>query len=230
MCGRKTLTRDMQSIIEELAIEEWEDDSYLPSYNIAPTQVTPILLHQEDSRVVKPMKWGLIPSWSKDESIGSKMINARVETLTEKPSFQNLVHQHRCVVIADGYYEWKRTQDGNQPYYISHPDNKLLPMAGLWTTWTNQSGGNLHSYTVITTTPQSAISHIHNRMPVILNPMAIDDWIQCETVSPNQALQTLMPYAKALSYHPVSTLMNSPNQNSKECIRSVQDASTLNLF
>ena len=167
MCGRKTLTRDLQSIIEELAIDEYLDDGFEPSYNIAPTQFSPVLIGKDDSRVLKRMKWGLIPSWSKDDAIGSKMINARSESLLEKPSFQNLVHQHRCVVITDGYFEWKKGNEGSQLFYISHPKKKLLPMAGLWTTWESSSSRMISSYTVITTIPQKAIAHIHNRMPVI---------------------------------------------------------------
>ncbi|HJM33967.1 MAG TPA: SOS response-associated peptidase, partial [Candidatus Marinimicrobia bacterium] len=134
MCGRKTLTRDMQSIIEELAIGEWEDpDNYTPSYNIAPAQFSPILIQENDSRIVRSMKWGLIPSWSKDETVGAKLINARSETLLEKPSFQNLVPRNRCVVISDGYYEWQRRGSATkQPVYIHHPRGRLLPMAGLW--------------------------------------------------------------------------------------------------
>ncbi len=230
MCGRKTLTRDLQSIIEELAIDEYLDDGFEPSYNIAPTQFSPVLIGKDDSRVLKKMKWGLIPNWSKDEAIGSKMINARSESLLEKPSFQNLVHQNRCVVITDGYFEWKKGNEGSQPFYISHPKKKLLPMAGLWTTWESSSSGMISSYTVITTIPQKAITHIHNRMPVILNPIAIDEWIQCEKNTPDIAMANLVPYAGNLSFYPVSTFMNSPKNNSKECIRSTQDSKTLDLF
>ena len=230
MCGRKTLTRDLQSIIEELAIDEYLDDGFEPSYNIAPTQFSPVLIGKDDSRVLKKMKWGLIPNWSKDEAIGSKMINARSESLLEKPSFQNLVHQNRCVVITDGYFEWKKGNEGSQPFYISHPKKKLLPMAGLWTTWESSSSRMISSYTVITTIPQKAIAHIHNRMPVILNPIAIDEWIQCEKNTPDIAMANLVPYAGNLSFYPVSTFMNSPKNNSKECIRSTQDSKTLDLF
>jgi len=230
MCGRKTLTRDMVSIIEELAIDEWDDDDFIPSYNITPSQFSPILLGEANSRIVKKMKWGLIPNWSKNESIGSKMINARSETLTEKPSFQNLIHQKRCVVISDGYFEWKRENNGSIPFYIFHPENKLLPMAGLWTTWESPNKTTTHSYTVITTTPQKELSHIHNRMPVILNPMSIDEWIQCESTSLNQAMANLIPYQKHLSFHPVSTLVNSPKNNLPDCIRSIKDSSTISLF
>ena len=230
MCGRKTLTRDMQSIIDELAIDEWHDDDFHPSFNIAPTQTSPILIGDGNSRIVKSMKWGLIPSWSKDESIGPKMINARSETLTEKPSFQSLINQNRCVVIADGYFEWKRKSDGSQPFYISHPENKLLPMAGLWTTWESTENEIIKSYTVITTAPQKEISHIHNRMPAILNPMAIDEWIHCEKTPSNQAMTNLVSMVKPLAFHPVSSFVNSPKNNTIDCIRSTQDSSTINLF
>ena len=230
MCGRKTLTRDLQSIIEELAIDEYLDDGFEPSYNIAPTQFSPVLIGKDDSRVLKKMKWGLIPNWSKDEAIGSKMINARSESLLEKPSFQNLVHQNRCVVITDGYFEWKKGNEGSQPFYISHPKKKLLPMAGLWTTWESSSSRMISSYTVITTIPQKAIAHIHNRMPVILNPTAIDEWIKCEKNTLDIAMANLVPYSGNLSFYPVSTFMNSPKNNSKECIRSTQDSKTLDLF
>ena len=183
MCGRKTLTRDVQSIIEEMAIEEWQDaDLYTPSFNIAPTQSTPIMIDHM-GRHVKPMKWGLIPNWAKDESIGSKMINARSETLLQKPSFQNLVPQKRCVVITDGYYEWKKASRKSIPYYIHHPSKKLLPMAGLWDMWENHSGKKIFSYTVITTTPTSTIKDIHHRMPVILKSEDINSWLQVHNTS-----------------------------------------------
>ena len=157
MCGRKTLTRDIQSIIEEMAIEEWQDqDLFSPSYNIAPTQFSPIMVDHMGRRV-KPMKWGLIPNWAKDKSIGSKLINARSETLLQKPSFQNLVSGKRCVVLTDGYYEWKRTSSKSIPYYIHHPENKLLPLAGLWDIWKDESDKSIFSYTVITTTPAQEI-------------------------------------------------------------------------
>src|SRR5210317_1256867 len=129
MCGRKTLTKDMQSIIEELAIENWENpDNYIPNYNIAPTQVSPILIYN-NKRIVKPMRWGLIPSWAKDDKFGAKMINARIETLTEKPSYRNLLLGNRCIVIADGYYEWMKIAGQKIPYYIKDPDNRILPLA-----------------------------------------------------------------------------------------------------
>ena len=125
MCGRKTLTKGIKSIIENLTIDEWEDAvNYAPSFNIAPGQLSPVVI-QKEHRIVKSMKWGLVPSWAKDVSVGYKMINARSETLTEKPSYQELVSKHRCVVISDGYYEWKREGKRKIPYYIPNAQELL---------------------------------------------------------------------------------------------------------
>ena len=217
MCGRKTLTEDMQSIIEELAIQEWEDpDNYLPSYNIAPTQTSPILI-DNGIRRVKPMRWGLIPSWSKDMGFGARMINARAETLAEKPSFRNLLPKKRCVVISDGYYEWRKSDSGKQPYYIHHPEGRLLPMAGLWDKWLNQEGKPVLSYTVITTTPQSELAFIHDRMPVILAPESLDKWLQTANNPAQTVLPLLQPYREKLEAYPVSKMVNSPANNSPAC-------------
>ena len=218
MCGRKTLTKDKKTIIEELLIDEWQDDNYEPSFNIAPTQNCPILISMENSRIIKSMKWGLVPNWSKNRSIGSKMINARSETILEKVSFKNLVRTNRCVVISDGYYEWKRYGDGKKPFYIHHPEHKLLLMAGLWTSW-GSSSNLISTYTVITTTPQKKIAHIHNRMPVILELSQIDNWLKPSKGNKISAqLDCLRPFIGKLIYHPVSSFVNSPKNNERDCI------------
>ncbi|MEE8206594.1 MAG: SOS response-associated peptidase [Nitrospinaceae bacterium] len=222
MCGRKTLTRDMQSIIEELAVEDWEDpDNYLPSYNIAPTQTSPVLV-QNGKRIVRPMRWGLIPYWAKDKSIGSKLINARSETITQKPSFQNLVPRRRCLVIADGYYEWKRESNVKQPYYIHSPEGKLLLMAGLWDTWKDAGAGLLHSYTIITKKSDQAIASLHHRMPVIIPHDAAGTWIQTAKHSSYNALKLLGTATVALDAFAVSTAVNSPAYNKPDCIRPLE--------
>ncbi len=219
MCGRKTLTEDMQSIIEELAIQEWEDpDNYAPSFNIAPTQTSPILI-DDGIRRVKPMRWGLIPSWSKDMSFGVRMINARAETLTEKPSFRNLLPKKRCVVISDGYYEWHNTGSDKQPYYIHKSDGGLLPMAGLWDRWLDQDGHPVFSYTIITTTPQPELAFIHDRMPVILAPGNLDKWLQTSHNPANTVTAILQPYGEILNADQVSKIVNSPVNNSPACIK-----------
>ena len=159
MCGRKTLTKDTQAIIEELLIDEWDQkDEYSPSYNIAPTQNSPILIYN-NKRKIEQMRWGLIPSWAKDKAIGAKMINARGETLLEKPSFKNLVISKRCVVITDGYFEWHNIGTVKTPYYFHDPKKNILPMAGLWDEWKSANGELMKTYTVITTTPKPEYAH-----------------------------------------------------------------------
>ena len=230
MCGRKTLTKDIQSIIEEMAIESWDDSElYQLNYNIAPTQTSPVIVDIM-GRHAKIMKWGLIPNWATDASIGSKLINARAETLLEKPSFQHLVPTQRCVILADGYYEWKRSNSRAIPYYICHPEKKILPMAGLWDIWKNISGENLFSYTIITTMSNFDLKEIHHRMPVILDNKNIDPWIKVHNISVANAMSLLEPYKNELKFHQVSTLVNSPRNNQIDCIRSVEDSENLSLF
>ncbi len=230
MCGRKTLTWDMRSIIEELSIEEWEaPEEYAPSYNISPSQKTPIL-RDAGCRSVKQMKWGLIPSWAKDTSMGLKLINARSESLLEKPSFQHLVPSQRCIVLTDGYYEWKQQGRQKIPYYIQSTDKKLLPMAGLWDAWVSTEGETIHSYTVITTSSPNSITHIHHRMPVILPYANLDIWLQHTEYNINQAMETLKPMENGLKNYTVSSLVNSPVNNSAQCIEPKEIARTLDLF
>ncbi len=220
MCGRKTLTKGKIEIIQELLINEWDNAfNWVPSYNIAPTQTTPIIIQGERKRV-KPMRWGLVPSWSKDIKIGAKMINARAETLTDKPSYRHLISSKRCIVISDGYYEWQKTDTGKQPFFIHHPQKKLLPMAGLWDTWQDEGKNVLLSYTVITTTPADSIKFIHHRMPVILNEDTLPLWINPNTIK-QDALNCLIPFNGLLAYYPVSPFVNFPSNNTEECIKPV---------
>jgi putative SOS response-associated peptidase YedK len=219
MCGRKTLTKDMRSIIEELAIEEWENpENYIPNYNIAPTQKSPILI-DNGKRTVRPMRWGLIPSWAKDEKFASKMINARIETLAEKPSYRNLLTQNRCVVITDGYYEWKKEGDKKYPYYIKDPHDNLLPMAGLYDVWKNSEGQIVPTYTVITKASQDEIAEIHGRMPVVLPKNELDIWLRSHNNDTKNALQFANDFKPILEKYPISSLVNSVSNNSPECVR-----------
>lgn len=209
----------MQSIIEELAIQEWEDpDNYAPSYNIAPTQTSPILI-DDGMRRIKPMRWGLISSWSKDMSFGARMINARAETIAEKPSFRGLLPRKRCIVIADGYYEWQKTAAGKQPHFIQRNGGGILPMAGLWDMWINQDWKPVFSYTIITTTPQPDLSFIHDRMPVILGKDKLDHWLKTQEHPPGEVLPLLNPTRDKMAAWPVSTLVNSPANNNPGCQR-----------
>ncbi len=230
MCGRKTLTKDVESIIQEMGIESWRDSgSYQLSYNISPSQSSPVMI-DDMGRHVKMMKWGLIPNWATDASIGSKLINARAETLLEKPSFKNLVSNQRCIVLSDGYFEWKRSNSRAIPYYVYNPNNKILPMAGLWDFWKNNSGENIFSYTIITTQANSNLKDIHHRMPVILDLKQIDPWLKVHNISVADTMSLLVPFQNDLHFHQVSTIVNSPRNNRIDCIRPIENSDNLSLF
>ena len=226
MCGRKTLTKDIASIIREMDIEECEANNHIPNYNIAPTQFSPILIKYNNKRKIKMMKWGLIPNWSKDLSIGSKMINARLETIMEKPSFNNLMYSNRCIVLVDGYYEWDRTT--SQPYYLYHQKKHILPIAGLWTKRQKPNSKSIYSYTVITTSSKNNISPIHNRMPVILHKNNIETWINSKDDNILTTIEKIKEHKPTLKFHPVSKTVNSVKNNSKKCIETIPFKKTIN--
>ena len=227
MCGRKTLSKDITSIIEEMKIEEWKAQSYKPNYNIAPTNFSPVII-KDKIRITKMMRWGLVPSWSKNDKISSKMINARVETILEKPVFSGLVKSNRCIVLADGYYEW--TRQHRQPYYITHSENKILPLAGLWTSWQSSSSNILSTYTVITTSPVNSIDHIHNRMPLILDKNSIEKWIDCNRFAISECLEDISLIKPDLRFYPVSKIVNSSKNNSAQNIKEEKPNHSLNFF
>jgi len=219
MCGRKTLTKGKMEIIEELSIKEWDSSLAIqPNYNVAPTNIMPILLY-DDGRVVRPMRWGLIPSWTKDAAAVPILINARSESLTQKPSFRGLLNANRCIVITDGYYEWRKTTSGKQPFYIHHPQKRLLTMAGLYSQWKDQDGQIRLTYTVITTPASAVLQFIHERMPAILTPPQIDAWIDCDRYDPKTALELLKPSPMPLTTYPVSAFVNSVRNNSAQCLQ-----------
>ncbi|MEJ1931306.1 SOS response-associated peptidase, partial [Nostoc sp. NIES-2111] len=190
-------------------------------YNIAPTQTVVTVLHNADSnkREFQKLRWGLIPSWAKDQSISTKLINARAETIAEKPSFRSAFKQRRCLIVADGFYEWQRKQGKKQPFYFRLKDEQPFGFAGLWEKWTNPEGEEIHSCTIVTTTANELLEPIHDRMPVILAPQDYDLWLDPQEQKP-QALQHLLssyPASEMTSY-PVSTVVNSARHNSAECI------------
>ena len=227
MCGRKTLSKDIASIIKEMDIEEWEAHNYKPNYNIAPTDFSPVIIKDEKKKA-KMMRWGLIPAWSKNEQIGSKMINARLETVLKKPSFSSLVNNRRCIVLADGYYEWAKPN--NQPYYILDEKNKILPLAGLWSSWKDSNSSTLFTYTVLTTTPANNIKNIPNRMPLVLNPRVMEKWLDYNKFTISECLSDIQHEKLHLRFYPVSKIVNSTKNNSIQNIREEKPKVILNLF
>jgi len=221
MCGRFTLTVDADSIQTYFPWLEHVPVQIAPRYNIAPTQ--PIAVVPNDGKnAVDHFVWGLIPFWAKDPSIGSKMINARGETLAEKNSFKNPFKRRRCLILADGFYEWTKVegQKAKQPYLIQLEDKSVFAFAGLWEEWNSPEGSQLRSATIITTDPNPLVARLHNRMPVILHPEDYELWLSTEEQPPErlQPLLTAYPAEEMIAY-PVSTAVNSPGNDSPELIQ-----------
>ena len=228
MCGRKILTMSKKAIIEELMVDEWQVEDYAPSYNIAPAQNSLVLVQEKGSRIVRSMKWGLIPAWSKNELYGSKMINARTETVTTKPSFKNLILKYRCIVLSNGYYEWKQSGGRKVPFFIQNNDGALMLFAGLWTTWSISSKKNF-TYTILTTKAQENISAIHDRMPALIDKSKAEMWINLDNKF-SEVEQELTDTNEMLNYYQVSNFVNKPSNNSVACIYPFKATTDLNLF
>jgi len=219
MCGRFALTvdpADLQDAFPEFAFP----GQLAPRFNIAPTQ--PVLVIPNDGTGKADFfVWGLIPSWAKDPSIGARMINARAETLAEKPSFRAAYRYRRCLILADGFFEWQ-AQVGSKvkvPHYIRLKSGRPFAFAGLWEDWHAADGSQVKSATIITTQPNELIARLHNRMPVILPPDTYARWLEPAPRQPADLQGLLAPYpAEAMSAHPVSTLVNSPANDRPECI------------
>jgi putative SOS response-associated peptidase YedK len=218
MCGRYTLFSRLE-VWEEIHQAQGVPE-LKPRYNIAPTQqVIVIRLNEEGQREKVMMHWGLIPSWAKDPSIGNRMINARAETVAEKPSFRAAFKRRRCLIPANGFYEWKKVGKRKQPYYVRRIDGEPMAFAGLWEHWEGQDGTVVESCTIITTESNSTIRPLHNRMPVILDPEEYNLWLDSE-VSDLETLAPLMrPYPDdKLEAILVSTLVNNPRNDDARCI------------
>lgn len=217
MCGRFTLMIDAEELQAEFGLQE-TPPNHVPRYNIAPSQ--PIAVIKEwPARSMDWMRWGLVPSWAKDPSIGSKMINARSETVQEKPSFRNAFNRRRCLIPADGFYEWKKAsgKGPSTPYFFYASDHKPFAFAGLWEVWQSPDGGELHTCTILTTAANSLVAPVHDRMPVILAGEALSKWLSPTT--PNVWLDLLKPFpAERMAAHTVSSMVNSPFQDRPELI------------
>ncbi|MBS4211196.1 SOS response-associated peptidase [Neobacillus rhizophilus] len=224
MCGRFTLTATIDQILDRFDIQAFlDEENYLPSFNIAPSQLVLAVINDGTSNRMGFLKWGLIPPWAKDISIGHKMINARAETLTEKPSFQKPFQKKRCLIIADSFYEWKRNDDKTKtPMRIKLKDENLFAMAGLWEQWKSTEGKSVFSCSVITTAPNELMMDIHDRMPVILKPEDEHTWLDPSITNTNFLKQFLVPFNKnQMEAYEVSSLVNSPKNNSIDLIQKI---------
>lgn len=222
MCGRYTITIDADSVREDLGIVQMPAD-FTPRFNVAPTQPIAVVA-DADTRAAEWMRWGLIPSWAKDPSIGSKLINARAETVNEKPSFRAAFAKRRCLILADGFYEWQKgagAMGRSQPYYFRREDGKPFAFAGLWEFWKSPEGEPIRSATIITTAANDLVRPVHERMPVMLSGDSLWAWL--EGASESELLALLKPYPpEQMMRFPVSPMVNRPEYDRPDLIAQVQ--------
>ncbi len=217
MCGRYTLATPVERLAEAFGV--WGDLPELSlGYNIAPTQEVAAVLVDSGERRLERLRWGLIPSWAKDPGVGARMINARSETVPEKPSFRSAFRKRRCLIPADGFYEWQKTNNGKQPFYTRMCNGAPFAFAGLWESWRENDEPEVRTCTILTTEPNELLAPVHNRMPVILHPDSYDTWL-----TPDAGEDTLTelfePYpSEAMETYPVSRLVNSPSNDDERCI------------
>jgi putative SOS response-associated peptidase YedK len=224
MCGRYRLSRRKQIVEEHFSSVSGEQD-WKPRYNIAPTQPIPIV-RQNPKKPVREMsllRWGLIPSWAKESSGAAKMINARSETAGTKPAFRDALKSRRCLIPADGFYEWQKTGNAKQPYCFEVADGELFAFAGIWDRWNDPDSNIVETCSILTTSPNAVTSAVHDRMPVILDPDSYDLWLDPGMKDVSTATELLKPYdAQLMRCYPIGTRINRVANDDEECSARVE--------
>ena len=236
MCGRSSLTKTEKELEKRFNSTFYSDDleryNPIPNYNVTPTTMMPVITNLQPNKF-QLYRWGLIPFWTKDIKKIGNTINAKIETLDEKPMFKNLVNRQRCIVPMDGFFEWKKMSGKDtQPYYISLKDQEIFSVAGLWDSWKNPDGNIIFSYTIITMPANEFMSHLNDRMPAILTPETEKLWLT-DNVSTSQILDVLCQYESSQMHcHPVSKKIGNVREKGKELIEEVkpEDEEVPNLF
>jgi putative SOS response-associated peptidase YedK len=218
MCGRYSLAVSGDDLVEAFQAS-LERDAFRPRYNVAPGQKMPVLTNA-DPGAFAHMTWGLLPSWTKELATARKPINARAETVRELATFRRPFARQRCLVPADGFYEWQATHAGKLPYRITRTDRTPFAFAGLWDSWQGPDGPPLQTFTIITTTPNALMAPMHNRMPVILHAADYEQWLETNALDDAQALLTPYPPAELRAYR-VSRQVNAPDNDLPEVIEPV---------
>lgn len=221
MCGRFTLHHSKEQLEERFQVEQTAV-AFEPRYNIAPTQPVAVVL-QHQKRTLEAFKWGLVPFWAKDAKIGSRMINARAETIAEKPAYRAALKQRRCLIPASGFYEWKKEGKEKRPTYIHFDDGRPLSMAGLWEEWTSPDDEVLHTCTIVTTEANDFMASIHHRMPVLFTAEQEEVWLDSSLDDPGKLAALLRPYSGSdMAAHPVSKQVNIPAYDAPDCIAPLE--------
>lgn len=223
MCGRYTITVTLEELMEMFDAEDATGDGLLlPRFNIAPTQPGPAIISHGGHNRMGQLRWGLIPSWAKDEKIGFQTINAKAETVQDKPAFRTSFQKKRCLIPADGYYEWQQQGTTKQPYRIVLKDRPVFAFAGLYDTWVSPDGKKISTYTIITTTANSLTEKLHPRMPVILPREQQSNWLD-STASPSALMSLLVPYESSrMDLYPVAPTVGNVRNEGPELIRPYQ--------
>ena len=223
MCGRFTVTKEAGAIGEAFGagIEPLRDVR-LPRYNVAPTDEVPTVIAAPEGRRAGPMRWGLVPHWAESPSVGARMINARSESVSNRRAYRESFLARRCLVPADGFYEWEARASGKQPYWIHRPGSGLFAMAGIWALWRPSGGPRLATFSVLTRAAPPAISRLHDRVPVILPGAVWEDWLALGTTPGALASILAETSPPELHLHPVSRAVNRAGYDEADCIEKVE--------
>lgn len=220
MCGRFVAdipADELKKIFNPIEVQQLE-----PRFNVTPTQLSAVIRNQGEHNRLDLLKWGLVPGWSKDLSFGSHLINARSESVVEKPAFRHAIKYRRCIIPTSGFYEWSHIGSKKQPYYIHFADHSPMCLAGLWESWKAPDGSELETFTILTTAANKIVERIHDRMPVILHPDTFDLWLSHNMHDPEQLQPLFQPYpATEMTAHKVPDLVNNPRFDSPACIAQV---------
>ncbi|WP_347552469.1 SOS response-associated peptidase [Pseudalkalibacillus hwajinpoensis] len=223
MCGRFSLTTELDALLERFQIEEISMEDTGPRYNIAPAQQIPAVIRANNRNRMGTLRWGLIPFWAKDASISNKLINARSETADEKASFKHALQKRRCLILADGFYEWKQTADRKVPMRIQINGGEPFAMAGLWEKW-KDGEESIYTCTILTTGANAFMENIHSRMPVILTKEMEEIWLDTNGEDMQIVKDCMHAYpSEQMHAYEVSTLVNSPKNDVLECIEPIEN-------
>ncbi|SCA63373.1 Putative SOS response-associated peptidase yoqW [Chlamydiales bacterium SCGC AG-110-P3] len=222
MCGRFTLTCSLNTLVTRFAVAQAAHE-YQPRYNVAPTQVMPVVIMDGGHRSLVAMQWGLVPSWAKDPGIGTRMINARVETVADKPAYRAPFRRRRCLVPADGFYEWKKFEGSKrkQPYRFVIGDGGPFAFAGLYELWEGDNGSFLLTFSILTTQATGVVTPVHQRMPVILSPEVEAQWIDPNLQDHKAVLALLAVSSPELRGYPVDSAVGNSRNDNPELVRDI---------